>query len=54
MFVSECKDTIVPASMCGSYRRICDVSLIVQDKCCATCFKKRRHNRHNRRQILNH
>ncbi|XP_076664093.1 A disintegrin and metalloproteinase with thrombospondin motifs 7 isoform X2 [Andrena cerasifolii] len=49
---SECKDTIVPASMCATYRRMCDVSSIVQEKCCATCFKKRRHGRHNRRNIL--
>lgn len=49
---SECKDTIVPTSMCASYKRMCDVSLIVQDKCCATCFKKRRHGRHNKRHIF--
>ncbi|XP_043799822.1 A disintegrin and metalloproteinase with thrombospondin motifs 7-like isoform X3 [Apis laboriosa] len=49
---SECKDTIVPISMCASYKRMCDVSLIVQDKCCATCFKKRRHGRHNKRHIF--
>ncbi|XP_043584459.1 A disintegrin and metalloproteinase with thrombospondin motifs 7-like isoform X4 [Bombus pyrosoma] len=53
-WITECKDTIVPASMCSSYRRMCDVSLIVQDKCCATCFKKRRHNRRDRRHIPDH
>ncbi|XP_026670951.1 A disintegrin and metalloproteinase with thrombospondin motifs 12-like isoform X2 [Ceratina calcarata] len=50
---SDCKDTIVPASMCAIYRRMCDVSSIVQEKCCATCLKKRRHGRHNRRYIFN-
>ncbi|XP_076227751.1 A disintegrin and metalloproteinase with thrombospondin motifs 7 isoform X1 [Nomia melanderi] len=49
---SECKDTIVPASVCTTYKRMCDVSSIVQEKCCATCFKKRRHGRHNKRHVL--
>ncbi|XP_076387839.1 A disintegrin and metalloproteinase with thrombospondin motifs 7 isoform X2 [Megachile rotundata] len=48
---SECKDTIVPASMCATYKRMCHVSSIVQEKCCATCSKKRRHGRHNRRHL---
>ncbi|XP_076620762.1 A disintegrin and metalloproteinase with thrombospondin motifs 7 isoform X1 [Colletes latitarsis] len=49
---SECRDTIVPNSMCATYRRMCDISSIVQEKCCATCFKKRRHNRQNRRHVF--
>ncbi|XP_043277591.1 A disintegrin and metalloproteinase with thrombospondin motifs 7-like isoform X2 [Venturia canescens] len=44
-----CKDSIVPANMCAAHRRMCDVSSIVREKCCATCFKRRRHVRRNRR-----
>lgn len=47
----DCKDSITPLSMCATYRRMCDVSSIVRQKCCATCFKRRRHVRHNRRHI---
>ncbi|KAI4488514.1 hypothetical protein M0802_011554 [Mischocyttarus mexicanus] len=48
----DCKDSIIPLSMCATYRRMCDVSSIVRQKCCATCFKKRKHIRHNRRHAL--
>ncbi|KAK0181582.1 hypothetical protein PV327_003855 [Microctonus hyperodae] len=44
-----CKDTIIPTSMCASYKRLCDISPIVREKCCATCSKRRQHTRHNRR-----
>ncbi|XP_047365765.1 A disintegrin and metalloproteinase with thrombospondin motifs 7 isoform X2 [Vespa velutina] len=45
----DCKDSIIPSSMCATYRRICDVSPIVREKCCATCLKRRKqHIRHNR------
>ncbi|XP_034943192.1 A disintegrin and metalloproteinase with thrombospondin motifs 7 isoform X2 [Chelonus insularis] len=44
-----CKDIIKPVSLCISYKRMCDLSSIVREKCCATCFKRRRHVRHNRR-----
>ncbi|KAG7204371.1 hypothetical protein KM043_004815 [Ampulex compressa] len=40
---SECKDVILPPSMCVTYRRMCDVSSIVREKCCSTCSKRRRH-----------
>ncbi|XP_076178913.1 A disintegrin and metalloproteinase with thrombospondin motifs 7 isoform X3 [Ptiloglossa arizonensis] len=49
---SECRDTIVPNSMCSTYTRMCEVSSIVQEKCCATCSRKRRHGRQNRRHSL--
>ncbi|XP_058791998.1 A disintegrin and metalloproteinase with thrombospondin motifs 7-like isoform X2 [Phymastichus coffea] len=45
-----CKDSINPSWMCSAYRRMCDASSIVREKCCATCFKRRKHVRHNRRQ----
>lgn len=47
---NDCKDSVVPS--CANYRRMCDVSSIVREKCCATCTKRRRHVRHNRRHIL--
>ncbi|XP_012281942.2 A disintegrin and metalloproteinase with thrombospondin motifs 7 [Orussus abietinus] len=43
----DCQDIMVPVSMCSTYRRMCDVSSIVREKCCATCTKKMRHVRHN-------
>ncbi|KAF7997831.1 hypothetical protein HCN44_009229 [Aphidius gifuensis] len=45
-----CKDIIVPPRMCNTYKRMCDSSPTVREKCCATCSKRRRHARHNRRQ----
>ncbi|XP_063991200.1 A disintegrin and metalloproteinase with thrombospondin motifs 7-like isoform X2 [Diachasmimorpha longicaudata] len=45
-----CTDTISPESICATYKRMCEMSSIVQEKCCGTCFKKRRHARHNRWQ----
>lgn len=49
----DCKDSIIPSSMCATYRRICDVSTIVREKCCATCLKRRKqHIRHNRRHVI--
>ncbi|XP_014212898.1 A disintegrin and metalloproteinase with thrombospondin motifs 7-like isoform X2 [Copidosoma floridanum] len=45
-----CKDSIDPSWICSSYRPMCDASPIVREKCCATCLKRRKHVRHNRRQ----
>ncbi|KYN39801.1 A disintegrin and metalloproteinase with thrombospondin motifs 7 [Trachymyrmex septentrionalis] len=47
---NDCKDSVVPS--CANYRRMCDVSSIVREKCCATCTKRRRHVRHNKRHIF--
>ncbi|GAB1865490.1 A disintegrin and metalloproteinase with thrombospondin motifs 7-like isoform X1 [Camponotus japonicus] len=47
---NDCKDSIVPS--CANYKRMCDTSSIVREKCCATCMKRRRHVRHNRRHIF--
>lgn len=48
----DCKDIMIPLSMCAAYRRMCDVSSVLREKCCATCSKKRRHVRHNRRLLF--
>ncbi|XP_070161221.1 A disintegrin and metalloproteinase with thrombospondin motifs 7 isoform X2 [Polyergus mexicanus] len=47
---NDCKDSIVPS--CANYKRMCDTSSIVREKCCATCMKRRRHVRHNRRHVF--
>ncbi|XP_033219978.1 A disintegrin and metalloproteinase with thrombospondin motifs 7-like isoform X2 [Belonocnema kinseyi] len=45
----DCKDNIVPPSMCAAYKRMCNLSEIVREKCCATCMKRQKHVRNNRR-----
>ncbi|XP_014231082.1 A disintegrin and metalloproteinase with thrombospondin motifs 7 [Trichogramma pretiosum] len=45
-----CKDSINPSWVCASYRPMCEASAVVREKCCASCSKKRKHVRHNRRQ----
>ncbi|XP_050447692.1 A disintegrin and metalloproteinase with thrombospondin motifs 7 isoform X1 [Cataglyphis hispanica] len=47
---NDCKDSIAPS--CANYKRMCDTSSIVREKCCATCMKRRRHVRHNRRHVF--
>ncbi|KAJ8669558.1 hypothetical protein QAD02_000817, partial [Eretmocerus hayati] len=45
-----CKDSIDPVWKCPTSRVMCDASSVIREKCCATCSKRRKHSRHNRRQ----